>query len=266
MYGYEESVLGIEGFSARLNRITQSLMLSRETPPRNSTIELLTSYRKRRGHYYVKTAQVSAIEWLTLPLRFEPGQPTTTVTVLESGSRDYFEAVHKVFLSLSLAAMKAQSRGDLTRPGTGLSGDISDLRTGRWIVQSRERLDSIMNDLRPESSAEATGDGMIEAGLSRQTQSPNNIFLRLASAWKREKLVISSMTAIEDSPHYQGIIALGEPVIPLLLRELERDPDYWFTALQAITGEDPVPAADRGDLLRMKEHWLTWGRRTGRLE
>jgi predicted nuclease of predicted toxin-antitoxin system len=33
---------------------------------------------------------------------------------------------------------------------------------------------------------------------------------------------------------------LGSAVIPLLLRELQRDPDYWFTAMEALSGKDPA--------------------------
>ena len=53
------------------------------------------------------------------------------------------------------------------------------------------------------------------------------------------------------SPSYQRIIGLGSAVVPLLLRELERQPDHWFWALKAITGADPVPAASRGKLHEM---------------
>ena len=31
------------------------------------------------------------------------------------------------------------------------------------------------------------------------------------------------------------------PVVPLILAELEHEPDQWFWALEAITDEDPVP-------------------------
>jgi hypothetical protein len=88
-------------------------------------------------------------------------------------------------------------------------------------------------------------------------------FQEFAEGWKTEKTLISSMSEIEASSNYQAIIALGDGVIPLLLKELARDPDYWFTALQAITGEDPVPEKDRGDLEQMTNHWLEWGRRGG---
>ena len=48
------------------------------------------------------------------------------------------------------------------------------------------------------------------------------------------------------TPAYQAIIALGSPVIPLLLQDLQREPAHWFEALKAITGEDPVAPADWG--------------------
>ena len=34
---------------------------------------------------------------------------------------------------------------------------------------------------------------------------------------------------------YQRIIGMGLPVVPLILEELEREPDQWFWALEAIT-------------------------------
>jgi hypothetical protein len=74
---------------------------------------------------------------------------------------------------------------------------------------------------------------------------------------------MSSITDMVLLPSYQRIIGLGSGAIPLLLAELERKPDHWFWALQAITGEDPVPAASRGNLIEMSAAWLTWGRQRG---
>jgi hypothetical protein len=41
------------------------------------------------------------------------------------------------------------------------------------------------------------------------------------------------------------------------------DSDHWFVALKRIAGEDPVPPQARGDLDRMAEAWLSWGRDHG---
>ncbi|WP_333155627.1 hypothetical protein [Microcoleus sp. SVA1_A1] len=34
---------------------------------------------------------------------------------------------------------------------------------------------------------------------------------------------------------YQRIIGMGQPVVPLIFRDLEQKSDYWFWALRAIT-------------------------------
>jgi hypothetical protein len=66
-------------------------------------------------------------------------------------------------------------------------------------------------------------------------------------------------------PAYQEIITMGQEVVPLLLRDLEQEPDHWFAALRAITGAHPVPPEDRGDLHKMAAAWLRWGKDNGYL-
>jgi len=88
-------------------------------------------------------------------------------------------------------------------------------------------------------------------------------FSTLAAEWKRDTVLLSSTSAITAHPAYQAIIALGPAVVPLLLQDLEREPTHWFEALQAITGEDPVPEQQRGRILAMTEAWLAWGRSRG---
>lgn len=83
-------------------------------------------------------------------------------------------------------------------------------------------------------------------------------FRRLTDRWKEETRFLSSTTAIANHPAYQEIIQMGPPVVPLILDELRREPGWWFAALRAITGENPVPHEDRGRLTRMTEAWLRW--------
>ena len=64
-------------------------------------------------------------------------------------------------------------------------------------------------------------------------------------------------------PAYQAIIGLGWPAVPLLLRDLEREPVHWFEVLQAITGEDPVAREQWGNIPAMAAAWLAWGRQHG---
>jgi hypothetical protein len=88
-------------------------------------------------------------------------------------------------------------------------------------------------------------------------------FLVLAEVWRRETRILSLTTDKSMHPAYQQIIGMGPRVVPLILRELQRRPDHWFWALWAITGEDPVPVEDAGDVEKMTEAWLQFGRERG---
>jgi hypothetical protein len=88
-------------------------------------------------------------------------------------------------------------------------------------------------------------------------------FESLARQWKIETALLSSTTAMTGHPAYHAIIALGPGVVPLLLRDLEREPAHWFEALKAITGDDPVPPEQWGNIPAMTGAWLAWGRHRG---
>ena len=85
-------------------------------------------------------------------------------------------------------------------------------------------------------------------------------FEELRARWKQERGPHSSSARLAAHPAYQAIIAMGAEVVPLLLRELEREPDHWFRALAVLTGADPVPAESRGKIREMADAWLGWGR------
>jgi hypothetical protein len=54
-------------------------------------------------------------------------------------------------------------------------------------------------------------------------------------------------------------VALGNPAVPLILREIEQELQLsWFAVLAAITGENPVPPAHAGRLEAMARAWLDW--------
>lgn len=88
-------------------------------------------------------------------------------------------------------------------------------------------------------------------------------FRRLAATWKDERGATSSITDMAMQPAYQEIIGMGQDALPFLFRELEEEPDHWFWALKAITGEDPVPPESRGRVEEMAQDWLRWGREQG---
>ena len=88
-------------------------------------------------------------------------------------------------------------------------------------------------------------------------------FRRLESTWLAEVGYSSSSTVLRSHPAFQEIIALGEAVVPLMLRDLEERPRLWVWALPEITGANPVPASDTGDIRKMSAAWLTWGKAKG---
>jgi len=98
---------------------------------------------------------------------------------------------------------------------------------------------------------------------SREITSRRAVFMHLASEWKRDTAVLSSVHAIALHPAYQRIIGMGREALPWILEELSHRPDHWFWALTSITGVDPVPPNDRGNLQRMAGAWLKWGRGQG---
>ncbi len=85
-------------------------------------------------------------------------------------------------------------------------------------------------------------------------------FRRLEATWTAEVGHFSSPSVLINHPAFQEIIALGDAVVPLMLRDLEERPRLWVWALPKITGANPVPAADRGKIARMSEAWLRWGK------
>ena len=90
-------------------------------------------------------------------------------------------------------------------------------------------------------------------------------FERLKDEWKEQSEYLSNTTQMAMLRPYQQIIGLGPSVVPLILRELSRETDHWFWALEAITGQNPVPAEAVGQVAAMAEAWLAWGRREGLL-
>jgi|ERR1035437_1833930 hypothetical protein len=85
-------------------------------------------------------------------------------------------------------------------------------------------------------------------------------FRELASEWLSDIENVSSVTVLTSHPKYQEIISLGWPVIPYLLDDLQNKRGYWFPALSAITGIRPFDPRDAGNLQRMTEAWIKWGK------
>jgi hypothetical protein len=85
-------------------------------------------------------------------------------------------------------------------------------------------------------------------------------FHNLADQWRRETRMLSSDSDIAANFAYYQIIGMGEKALPLIFREMQERGGRWFLALRAITRQNPVSPEDRGNVRRMTQAWLEWGR------
>jgi hypothetical protein len=123
-----------------------------------------------------------------------------------------------------------------------------------------ERLESEVERI----SAEMTHRGeAFQAMIVNAAAVAKERFARLAAEWKDFESPSSSAMDLAMHPCYQQIIGMGEIAIPFLIEQLEREPDHWFWALYCITGVDPVPESDRGDIDAMSVAWIDWAGKHG---
>jgi hypothetical protein len=84
-----------------------------------------------------------------------------------------------------------------------------------------------------------------------------------ATKWIAETSHVSSTEDAAMHPSYQRIIGLGSPALPFILAELPASPRRWFWALRSITGENPASPELAGNVGKIAEAWLEWGKAHG---
>jgi len=87
------------------------------------------------------------------------------------------------------------------------------------------------------------------------------LFNEFATKWKKETGHYSTMIHITRNENYLKVIALGKPAVPFILKDLEKEPDYWFEALKLLTDNNPVPKSHLGNLELMAFDWIAWGKK-----
>ncbi len=130
---------------------------------------------------------------------------------------------------------------------------------GRWI------LELIVQDVAIRRNVQLLAEALTDVRSVEVADPLEKRFLEQAEKWARETAHVSSTTKLLLHPSYRAITGMGPAVVPLLLRDLERNRRLWFWALGDITGENPVGPRDAGDVQRMAEAWLRWGRERGLL-
>ncbi len=87
---------------------------------------------------------------------------------------------------------------------------------------------------------------------------------RLLATWREETGFLSSSTALIAHPAYRELIALGTDALPFLFGDMAQTLDgHLSSALVAITGAQPVPPEEGGNIRKVAERWLAWGREHG---
>lgn len=154
--------------------------------------------------------------------------------------------------------------------GTGWYGPRRKRATYGWIIAKRRRVECL-HEHRHIAYLHFDGDWKqihsqprIERGLFK------NVILEmkfqvLAQEWKRESRFASTGNQMFILPSYQKIIGLGPEVIPVILRDLQKESNHWFWALAALSGENPVTPQDAGNVRTMRQAWINWGTQRGLL-
>ena len=95
---------------------------------------------------------------------------------------------------------------------------------------------------------------MTPVSATPSADSINQRVARLLGRSREETLYLSSSTQITAHPAYQELIALGPAALPFLFGDLERTGDgHLSKALTAITGAQPVPDDQRGQMRKIAE-------------
>jgi len=122
--------------------------------------------------------------------------------------------------------------------------------------------DELINWIRARRSETERLSNSIIASFTGDTEAAAR-FSALAEEWRSSLTRGADVTDDLYSPNYQQIIGMGGRAVPFILGELERDSDHWFWALQSITGTNPIPPEAEGNVEKMAEAWLDWGRKQG---
>jgi hypothetical protein len=157
--------------------------------------------------------------------------------VLFGARRNYFlfrQPIERSFL----ASRPSSDRGicyNFDMPSSRESDSLqmnTDLRIP--VTSEQEKLIREASENEPEGMAAWARAVLLHAARtkvgSRGTANAQE-FSELVHQWKAERNAISTARRMADHPAYRKIIDMGVDAIPLILQELEKEPDHWFIAL-----------------------------------
>ena len=245
---------------------------------------LVTLSRMAKGEEFTQMRRVKAGDIVYNPMRINIGSVGVVPKALDGGlvSPDYVvlrsTELDPDFLVTLLRSPFYRMYIDVSTTGSIRNrlyfGGLQELRVPRASVLEQAAIRTMTE---PADVAYATQRQSFEHraalaerlnALVRQSASEagqmTEAFAALAARWRRETEMFSAVSKKIKHPDYQKIIALGSGVVPLILREMQTRPGFWFSALETLTGASP--AKNKSDIKAATESWLEWGRQSGHLD
>lgn len=143
--------------------------------------------------------------------------------------------------------------------GKGWSGQQRAAEgSGTWTYDVREQVVR-----RTRRHALQTADEALAEWTAEQSEETRREFETFATIWRQETAGAPFVVTRVTHWAYQRIIGMGPKVVALILEDLEREPDHWYWALNAITGQDP--AEGTANFEEAAARWVEWGREGGLL-
>ncbi|MCK9416764.1 hypothetical protein M0Q97_08925 [Candidatus Dojkabacteria bacterium] len=83
-------------------------------------------------------------------------------------------------------------------------------------------------------------------------------FIQQRNIWLEQTKFCSNPIEICSNPAYLNIINMGADIIPYIIKDLNKNDNFWFDALSRLTGVNPIQKKNAGIFLKMKEDWLNY--------
>ncbi len=150
------------------------------------------------------------------------------------------------------------ARGGRANVATCDTSDVLRKAREKW-GEDRFRLEWSEYDYIIESEVIPKADAVAVILTNSQPSDESLVnFNRLARTWRESTAGCSITTRRYAHSSYQEILVMGKSVVPLILRELQERPDWWFEALKALTKQDPTKPTD--NFRDAVKAWLKWGK------
>ena len=212
-----------------------------------------------QGHVVERdyTADERAVLYQAIP-DFEQTWGETTYDVYLN-DRSYWRNVPTAVWNYHLGGYQALKKWLSYRENKVLGRPLRPEEVQHFTATAR-RIGAILHGRTATESLNGSRDGLVSTpGTGGNPTELQEQFSDLVASWRAGTAGLSSPRAIAGHPAYQRIIGLGEPVIPLIFQDMKENGGWWYPALRALTGENPVPESAKGSLSLNDQAWLQWG-------